>query len=430
VTKDLLKELGKVKKDVLLEYQRLEELSGSNTEKDLVTRTMRKRLLYLFVRDLSSGVSGEVLSSKFRRDSQMGAGSVPGKLNRVSWKKKWMAGLFVGLLDTGMLFYVYLFAMNQTRSRQQAWFVSFVMWLGFEIFLSSTALVLVLHLLIPLYVWSDVSEVKEKVLTDLLNFREKYLKRNDFAGPRVPVNDIETGTKDFNAAKYLFTSWRVACLFPELPESPFVLRFSTPWPKRKFGKEATVANEYEDDVLLSAASRILLYFLTSLLHYSSLVQDILIQTVCNGGLGYVCVLLVQLWNSRPILTGLVVFLSLLCLFYLGRLSLSDLANKLEEEATRVEFQAKQPLPSLEEGKEIPSNDSREQPPPAAPPPPLASPANSVLDDSVKGGIPSLADVSGSSDSDVSSRDSYEISEDASDESSDWSSDLDLSASVG
>jgi hypothetical protein len=298
---DLVKELGRVKKEVLLEYRRLQELGASDEDPDLVPLRKGKRLLCLFVRDLSSGLTGEVLASKSQRDSEMSrpGGAGAGKMDRVKWRLKWLAGLLVGLLDAGMLFYVFLFAMNQTRSRQQAWFVSFVMWLGFEIFLSSTALVLVLHLLVPLYVWSDVAEVKKRVLKDLMAFREKYLKKNvGDTRPSPLVSDIETGSNggDFNAAKYLYVSWRVASLFPELPESQLLLQFSTPCPRKRFGKEeGKVAKEYEDDIILTAASRILLYFLTSLLHYSSLVQDIFIQTVCNGGLGYLCVLLVQLW---------------------------------------------------------------------------------------------------------------------------------------
>jgi hypothetical protein len=323
--------MGKVRKEVLEEFLRMQRLGAYSENLKLTTLAMRKRLLYLFVKDLSSGVSGEVLLRKSQRDL-----TISRKLDRVSLWHKVMAGLFVGLLDGGMLFYVYLFAMNQTHSRQQAWFVSFVMWLGFEIILSSTAVVLVLHLLIPLYVWSDVSEVKKKVLKDLIEFQEKYLKRN--ATRDVTGIDIETGSgseaggsREFNAAKFLFPSWRVASLFPEIPESQLVLRFSTPWPKKPFGKEeGDVAKEYEDDVVSSAAWNVLLYFLASLLHYSSFVQDIFVQTVCNMGLGSLCILLIQLWKVYPWLSGLVVLVLLLCACGLGRLSLNNLAKKLQE----------------------------------------------------------------------------------------------------
>jgi type IV secretory pathway VirB3-like protein len=48
-----------------------------------------------------------------------------------------------------------------------------VTWLFFEIFVSSTALVLVLHLLVPLFVLADVMKMKEKALVDLMLLREK-----------------------------------------------------------------------------------------------------------------------------------------------------------------------------------------------------------------------------------------------------------------
>jgi hypothetical protein len=436
VTKDLLRELGKVRKEVLRENQRMEEIEAVAEEKEMVALMMRKRLLYLFMKDLSNGVSGEVLSSKFRRDSQTPrSSSLPAKMNRVSWQQKGMAGLLVTLLDAGMLFYVYLFAMNQTQSRQQAWFISFVMWLGFEICFSSTAFVLILHLLLPLYVWSDVAKVKDRVIKDLMKFGEKYLKRDGHG----VEDDIETGTgtgKDFNAARYLFPSWRVALLFPEVPESQFVLRFSTPWPKKRFGKEqGSVAKEYEDDVLLSAASRILLYFLTSLLHYSSLVQDIIIQTVCNGVLGYLLVLLIQLWTARPWMAAVAVLGLFLCVYWLGRLSLDSLAKKLEDKSTRsgsdVEFK-RSPSSPLDKEKEktppppTPPKETSPTPFPSPHPVPQPVPVESeqVSDsNSSNDGFSSSADDSGSSDSDMYSRESFQFSD------SDGSSDLDISIVV-
>jgi hypothetical protein len=360
---------------VFREHQRLKKLRlQSDAKIDSVPLMMRKRLLYLFVKDLSSGVSGAMLSSKDQRDSQMSrGGSVSRKIDRVSWQRKGAAGLFVALLDIGMLIYVYLFAMNQTSSRQEAWFISFVMWLGFEIFLSSTALVLVLHLLVPLYVWSDVAEVKKKVLTDLMKFREKYLKRdgNDIESGLLGVDPGRGGGGEtggsFNAAKFLFLSWRVASLFPELPESRLVLQFSTLFPQKKFGKEeeGNVAKEYEDDVLLTAASRILLYFLTSLLHYSSLVQDILIQTVCNGSLGYVIFLLVQLWKIYPWLFVVAVLVLLLCVYGLGQYSLRGLTKKLQEVQEEEKMEMKIVIDKCERSHLLLNKEQRELSPPAS-----------------------------------------------------------------
>jgi hypothetical protein len=333
--KDLIEELAVVRKEVFREYHRLKGLEGvdnlnpQNEEIDLLMK--RKRLIYLFVKDMSSGVSGEELSSKAQRDSQM---SVSMKMDRVSWEAKWSSWLFVILLDGGMLIYIYLFAMNQTYSRQSAWFQSFVMWLLFEIFVSSTALVLVLHLFIPLYVWTDVSKLKKKVLGDLIEFREKLSKKQVKDGePKKDDDDgdaMEKGERpEFNAATFLYPSWRVAALFPELPESKLILQFSTPWPKKRFGEVTEdVAKEYEDDIILTAVLQIVMFFVTSLLHTNTLLQDIIIQLVCNGGLGYLGVLLLRLWSVSPWLLVVAVVVLLLCLHFLFRVSSGGLVKKL------------------------------------------------------------------------------------------------------
>ena len=78
---------------------------------DLSSREKTKRLLFLFQCDLLPGLSGQVLSSKGSRDTLTSARPV------APWQKA--AGyLTVLLLDAAMLFYVYLFAMQQSKVRQ------------------------------------------------------------------------------------------------------------------------------------------------------------------------------------------------------------------------------------------------------------------------------------------------------------------------
>lgn len=289
-------------------------VAQTEVDDSLVSLSKRNRLLYLFVRDLTSGVSGDVLAGKMQRDSNA-------KRDGVSWGWQAMGWAFVFVTNFGMLFYVYLFAMAQTQSRQSAWFQSFVIWIFFELFVSSTGLVLLTHILIPLYVLSDVSSIKEKVLLHLMTFREKYLKTRlyDVEAPAPPPRSVDAQLQEFNSAKYLFTSWRVASLCPDLPESALILQFSTPWPKKKFGqKQAEVSTEYDQAVILTALSRILLYFLTSLLHFHTLIQDIILQTICNSGFGILGVLLIQLWALHPSLPVCVVAMVVLGLYLMFR----------------------------------------------------------------------------------------------------------------
>jgi hypothetical protein len=265
--KDVLKEISVVRKEVAREEQWFQQFFESSQPNEI---EQRKRLLFLFIKDLSNGVSESALSNKSQRDrSVMGSSNIHMLLKGVSWRKQLVAWVFVFLMNGGLLFYVYLFALQQTYSRQSAWFQSFVMWLVFEMTLSSTGLVLLTHLLIPLFVLRDVLTTKEKALKFLLTDIEQGEEVTTESG------DDEGRNKDeFNAAKYLFSSWRLASLFPETRESDLILQFTTPWPKRKFGKkEAEVSAEYEQAVILTALSRIVVFFLGSLLRFHTLTQD-------------------------------------------------------------------------------------------------------------------------------------------------------------
>jgi hypothetical protein len=242
------------------------------------------------------------------------------------------------LLNCGLLFYVFLFALRQTHSRQSAWFKSFVLWLVFEVTVSSTGLVLLTHLLVPLCVSADVSRLKERVLRDLIRLRKALMghPRDIEEGGRGGTEDEGVdGLKDFNAAKYLFPSWRLACLFPELPESGLILLYSSPWPKRRFGETGGVSIEYEQAVILTALSRILLYFLGSLLRFPTLVQDIVLQTLCNSGLGFVVLLTVRLFAIHPALPVAVAVSLVLALVGLFRISLGKGKNE-EDPPTAAE----------------------------------------------------------------------------------------------
>jgi hypothetical protein len=353
--KDLANEVSHVRKEVSREYKWMHGLGisrdsrrttvkaiGSSVEIS-ITLARRRRLLFLFVQDLSNGLSGEMLSMKSQRDSTSASSKIRARLEGVSVMAKVIGWIFVGLMNLGMLFYVYLFAMSQTPSRQSAWFRSFLMWLTFDFFIASTWGVVLTHLLIPMYVLADISKLKEKVLSDLLMFRERYNVPQDVeegVGTNVeadPVLRLQVKERDplFNAAKYLFVSWRVASLCRELPESQLILQFNTLWPKKKFGeKEAEVASEYEQDVLFNAVSQIVVFFLTSLLRCHTLLQDMILQTVCNSGFGLMTVGLIQLFSIHPVLPAVVTLVLMLFVGYLLRIS-SQWNNKMTKRLASV-----------------------------------------------------------------------------------------------
>jgi hypothetical protein len=213
-----------------------------------------------------------------------------------------------------------------------------------------------------LYVLADVSRLKEKVLRDLIAFRAKFSRTLDIEEGRGPEQTGRGGTSggDFNAAKYLFLSWRLASLYPELLESRLIRQFRTPWPKRKFGdQERTVSSVYEQAVILTALSRILLFFLGSLLRFHTLVQDILLQTICNSGLGFLIVTMIRLFAIHPALPVAVSVALLLLLGWLlrigtGKRELSSITPRLlQDQDPPPPSQASSPPPDSPAGGDLP-----------------------------------------------------------------------------
>jgi hypothetical protein len=295
---NLLNELSSVRKEVFQEYQWFKEgAKRVYLDKTACAIAKQRRLLYLFVKDLSSGVSGQVLGNKDQRDRVV--------LEKVSWNWKAFGWLFVLLLNAGMLFYVYLFAVSQTHSRQAAWFQSFLVWFFFDLFVASTGAVLVTHLLIPLYVLSDIRTIKRKVLADIVSFRDKQRRRlKHLPGSRPSPGAGPHQRATFNSAKFLFTSWRIASLCPDIEESSVILEFHTPWPKKNFKRaQKTVSSTYDKrfSFLTQALSRILIFFFSSFLHVPLAVQDSVIHMATNSGFGYGVLLLLDLYRIQPLL---------------------------------------------------------------------------------------------------------------------------------
>eukprot|EP01034_Spumella_vulgaris_P047543 gene47543-biopygen37508 len=98
----------------------------------LSSKEIGKKLLFLFQSDLLPGISGQILHSKSHRDSLTAS--------RVSLSYKIFGWVCIGLLNAGMLFYIMLFALNESDQRQSAWFQSFILWLVVEILLVSTGM--------------------------------------------------------------------------------------------------------------------------------------------------------------------------------------------------------------------------------------------------------------------------------------------------
>jgi hypothetical protein len=287
----------------------------------------KRRMNLLFMRDLLDGVNGMILDHKDRRDNE--------KKNSVEKWHKVVTTIFLFLVSLGMLFYIYLFAMRQSKNRQQAWFNSFVVWLFFEICISSTGIVLLEHVLIPLWSMKDVQHVKEKIVSDILI----YQRRLQYAKNRNQLTETGTGSgrhglvglrsvdegmtpndgSSFNAAEYLYPSFRIAQLFPSFPESQLILQYKTPWPKRSLQhQDKSVKTKYDKrfDFLTQTLSRVVVFTLTSMIQLPQPLQDSSLQIFLIGFFGFVIRLHIRLYEINHLLVILPLFVIGICVHLL------------------------------------------------------------------------------------------------------------------
>jgi hypothetical protein len=109
--------------------------------------------------------------------------------------------------------------------------------------------------------------------------------------------------KTFNAAKYLFVSYRLALVYPELAASKIIMTFTTPWPRQSYQHVDDFKNNYDGrfSAVTRSASMVLVFFLTNLLAVPLAIQDMVIQMCSTAVLGYTILLHIQLYEIYPVL---------------------------------------------------------------------------------------------------------------------------------
>ena len=262
------------------------------------------------------GITGHILESKDHRDQVV--------INGVTKNTKIAAWCGLLLMNSVMATYVFLFAINQTLENQRAWTRSFCMWLVMEIIVVSTVTVLITHIAIPSMVLKDVVKIRQH-LSESINKYFEHLQeqqQNTVAGKvgamyhrmslRLGGNskksheslssDIVTGTS-FNAAEYLFLSYRVAQLYPELKVAKVIREFSTPWPKQSYRNVMDVSKQYTKkfSALSKSIHMVAMFFLASVLVVPTPVQDMILEMFTVVFVGYVLYIHVQLWKIFPAL---------------------------------------------------------------------------------------------------------------------------------
>ncbi len=283
-----------------------------------------RRLLFLFQRDLLPGINGKILESKNKRES-FNQKSVDASSKLLGW-------IFIVLLNVGMLFYVYLFAMQQTAIRQEAWFKSFLIWLVTEVFFVSTAVVYFTHFVVPSIIMKDVGKIKQRLLDSIRDYNDhvKAVEAGRSAADQQEEGKEGADGAAFNAASYLFVSYRLAQQFPDLKESKIILRFSTPWPPHSYHHVRDVSKSYSKkfSALTRSASMILIFLIGNLIQVPPSLQDMIIHVASTATVGYTVLLHVQLFNIFPLLAVLPLLVIAVIVHFVVRASTADARSKL------------------------------------------------------------------------------------------------------
>jgi hypothetical protein len=296
-------DIWKVRKSLAREKALLE---GVDDEKKI-----GQRLMFLFQKDLLPGVNAMILESKGQRDFVGGAGTV-------DFNKKAMAWTFIGLLNVSLIFYIYLFSLRQTGKRQEAWFRTFIVWLILEVFVMSTFVVLVMHILIPMLTMRDLHHVKRRLKLTIVDYladiRGQAASSGGGGGRAAQGGDRMNGAHAFNVAEYLFVSTRLCTFYSGLKEAQIIQRFSTPWPHQSYRRTKSLSTGYRKrfSTLFQGFTLILVFFLKGILVMPSNVQDMLLSICTVVVVGNILSYSVQLYNVNPAL-GVLPFVALVML---------------------------------------------------------------------------------------------------------------------
>jgi hypothetical protein len=260
-----------------------------------IRKEKQRRLLFLFQKDLLPGVSGQILHSKVHREDLQAKGSV-------SILSKALVYLLVLSLNAGMLFYVFLFALGQTKYRQDAWFRSFLIWICMEVFVVGTVIVLITHVILPSLIMRDVAKIKEKLVESIRDY-QRDLKN------KTAEHKADTGEKLFNSAEFFFASFKLAKFYMDLPVANIISKFSTPWPRQSYHHVVDVSRRYDRRFsgLSNSAGIVLFFFIGSFLNIPLGVQDGVLHSLFTVAVGYLVLLHIQLYNIQPALAFIPLF---------------------------------------------------------------------------------------------------------------------------
>ena len=116
----------------------------------------------------------------------------------------------------------------------------------------SSAVVFAKHILLPTWIMRDLQKIKERLLADIMDYRDAT--RRDGGSSSLSSQQLTESTSSFNVADYMFTSNRIAKLYPDLAHSPVILRFRTIWPPAALNHQVNMTGMYSKKIAYATQS--------------------------------------------------------------------------------------------------------------------------------------------------------------------------------
>jgi hypothetical protein len=283
----ILSDLENIEKSLKKEKELFQKEQFTEREKN-------KRLLFLFQRDLMPGINGLILDAQDKRNEL--------RIPKRSMRVKLISWSLLVTINTGMLFYILLFALSQDSHHQKAWGQSFAIWLVMDIFLMASLTVLFTNVWLPSWTMKEVGMIKQKLIGNLIHFYKDVAHEED--------NSYWKGKKKnkksrlFNCAEYLFLSYRLAVSYSDSKIGKLILSFQTPWPKQSYqylSQDVSQVYSMKYSMIERSMSIIVLFFLTSFLSVPIAIQDMIVQMASTVTLGYTFLLHLRLYQIFPVL---------------------------------------------------------------------------------------------------------------------------------
>lgn len=318
-TKSTVIIMNKIKNDIMKAKEVTIRMQKEFVRLKYTDREISKKIFHLFQTDVVPGLSGSVLKSCSQRQFVK-----PMAVSRNTQIITWV--IMIGV-QVAMLFYMYLFLIQQTSRQQMAWIKSVYFMLVIEVVFTCSLNVVLMHVIIPKYMGEEVSKAKimmtlaihrilKKMNQQILHkntYREGILKQ--LCSIHEEIHD--NATSHFNIAEYVMPSYRLAKEFAHIEECNVILSFTSDVPSASFADDHDSGKKSYSIKFVAFYSLIKILCIKMAVFVVNLnpqVQDMIQNMTFHALFGYIVVAFIYFWRASPIASPVVGVTILLIMF--------------------------------------------------------------------------------------------------------------------